>query len=106
MAYKSIEKTDNFQTVVFDPSPTAPDMQALYEKGWVLHMGPFPVNRGFSALFFRENVPGKRRAFIAFNPDEQSYSVRDAETDEVISHSWATRDGAAEDARAEGCILV
>ena len=54
MAYKSIEKTDNFQTVVFDPSPTAPDMQALYEKGWVLHMGPFPVNRGFSALFFRE----------------------------------------------------
>lgn len=62
MTYKSIEKTDNFQTVVFDPSPTAPDMQALYEKGWVLHMGPFPVNRGFSALFFRAVMP-KERAY-------------------------------------------
>lgn len=60
MTCKTIEKTDNFRTVLFDPSPTAGDLQELYEKGWVLHMGPFAVQAGkfHTAMFFRAVVPG------------------------------------------------
>lgn len=59
MTAKTIEKTDNFRSVIFDPAPTAPEMQALYEKGWVLHMGPFALQGGkyHSAMFFRAVVP-------------------------------------------------
>ena len=107
MTCKTIEKTDNFRVVLFDPAPTAMDMQELYEKGWTLQMGPFAVQAGkfHTAMFFRAAVPTTkeaRPACVVRDNSTELYTVFDAHSDEVISHSWASFGAAVESAEELG----
>lgn len=115
MSHKTIEKTDNFRVVTFDPAPTAVDMQELYEKGWTLHMGPFAVQAGkfHTAMFFRAvvpsavvEVPAQRNVCVVQDKKTKYYSVVDAHSDEVISDNWPTFGSAAASAEQAGFAVL
>ena len=91
MTCKTIEKTDNFRVVLFDPSPTAGDLQELYEKGWVLHMGPFAVQGGkfHTAMFFRAAVPTPAMLGLAVKaPEVEMVGCQHSWTEESSSNNW------------------
>lgn len=75
MAYKIVNASNNFRTVVFD-KPTAQDFQDLYNDGWT-QQGELQLHDGIArGLFFCADVPQPAPTFTPYVLEEDGmYSV-------------------------------